>query len=681
MARARLARRPPAHDHARRDQRGALRAATTAPIAPTRWRPINRAARRGARLRALHRRAERAARARLVPHRPHAGRGAQRDPRRQARRRARHRGRQPLQLQGDRLRAGTFDRRAPRSTSTTRKGVRHVFPVHNFDNAFGAAADVAGLDRRRPARTPSAAGGRPRTAAAPAPTRTASGWIPDSPPSWRSSASAATSPCRCPPTRTATTTPTMPAATPAACARRRMPATAISAATPRRADGPRHDHRHRPHVAEARSTTRSRSRRRATQPRPIRSWPPTCSSSLCTSASSTATPAATSGCARRRSSRRIKAGGGMIAAMLKDDVQDTEPARQEVQRSPIRPRRARDRGRLPATPQDVGAGASVRRRRDGRARSRMGSDFNGIAGARRAALRQRRLRRRRGVQRLRVAPLQELAGNRASAIPSRSPASAPSTKQTTGFKASTTTSTAWRTSACCQTWSPTWSRIGLDQHYVDALFCSAEKYIRVWERGLAIAGGQPVPDPDAEPWLCTSTGPVCGNGVLEAGEDCDDGNNVDGNGCSAVCTIEQGYACTGDPSACTPICGDGLAAAASAATRARPTARPPPAARRRARSSQTGRPARQTRTNALTTSAAAECAPIHPCRGRPRSCRSTVVWRRSAPLCSPTRTDASNRLSSGGWTRRSPRSRRRKRPRRRGTRPGRGQACGARAAV
>ncbi len=52
---------------------------------------------------------------------------------------------------------------------------------------------------------------------------------------------------------------------------------------------------------------------------------------------------------------------------------------------------------------------------------------------------------------------------------------------------------------------------------------------------------------------------MCGSGVLEAGEDCDDGNTADGDGCSAVCTIEQGYACTGDPSACTPICGDGLA--------------------------------------------------------------------------------------------------------------------------
>lgn len=32
--------------------------------------------------------------------------------------------------------------------------------------------------------------------------------------------------------------------------------------------------------------------------------------------------------------------------------------------------------------------------------------------------------------------------------------------------------------------------------------------------------------------------PVCGNGVVEAGEQCDDGNTLSGDGCSATCTIE-----------------------------------------------------------------------------------------------------------------------------------------------
>jgi cysteine-rich repeat protein len=31
----------------------------------------------------------------------------------------------------------------------------------------------------------------------------------------------------------------------------------------------------------------------------------------------------------------------------------------------------------------------------------------------------------------------------------------------------------------------------------------------------------------------------CGDGGLDEGEQCDDGNNIDGDGCSAICTIEQ----------------------------------------------------------------------------------------------------------------------------------------------
>ena len=38
---------------------------------------------------------------------------------------------------------------------------------------------------------------------------------------------------------------------------------------------------------------------------------------------------------------------------------------------------------------------------------------------------------------------------------------------------------------------------------------------------------------------CTIEG-FCGDGVLDPGEECDDGNNVDGDGCSANCTVERG---------------------------------------------------------------------------------------------------------------------------------------------
>ena len=33
--------------------------------------------------------------------------------------------------------------------------------------------------------------------------------------------------------------------------------------------------------------------------------------------------------------------------------------------------------------------------------------------------------------------------------------------------------------------------------------------------------------------------PVCGNGVVENTEECDDGNTADGDGCSANCTVEE----------------------------------------------------------------------------------------------------------------------------------------------
>ena len=48
------------------------------------------------------------------------------------------------------------------------------------------------------------------------------------------------------------------------------------------------------------------------------------------------------------------------------------------------------------------------------------------------------------------------------------------------------------------------SRIGMDAHYVNSLFCSAEAYIRVWERAEALGARRPAPDPN-RPWLCNVT--------------------------------------------------------------------------------------------------------------------------------------------------------------------------------
>jgi cysteine-rich repeat protein len=49
----------------------------------------------------------------------------------------------------------------------------------------------------------------------------------------------------------------------------------------------------------------------------------------------------------------------------------------------------------------------------------------------------------------------------------------------------------------------------------------------------------------------------CGDGVVSSGEECDDGNGAPGDGCTEVCTVEQGWACEQEPSECATVCGDG----------------------------------------------------------------------------------------------------------------------------
>ncbi|MCB9561159.1 MAG: DUF4215 domain-containing protein [Kofleriaceae bacterium] len=64
-------------------------------------------------------------------------------------------------------------------------------------------------------------------------------------------------------------------------------------------------------------------------------------------------------------------------------------------------------------------------------------------------------------------------------------------------------------------------------------------------------------------------GPLCGNGVVDAGEACDDGACVDGDGCSATCQVEAGYECddADGPSHCEDVdeCTEELADCASGA--------------------------------------------------------------------------------------------------------------------
>jgi fibro-slime domain-containing protein len=60
---------------------------------------------------------------------------------------------------------------------------------------------------------------------------------------------------------------------------------------------------------------------------------------------------------------------------------------------------------------------------------------------------------------------------------------------------------------------------------------------------------------------CPELNAQCGNGVFDATEACDDGNNESGDGCSFDCkVVEEGFGCPETGSACVPTasCGDGM---------------------------------------------------------------------------------------------------------------------------
>jgi fibro-slime domain-containing protein len=73
------------------------------------------------------------------------------------------------------------------------------------------------------------------------------------------------------------------------------------------------------------------------------------------------------------------------------------------------------------------------------------------------------------------------------------------------------------------------------------------------------ATDEPSP-PDFDACVSCSDGPVCGNGVIDPGETCDDGNATPGDGCSGVCQIEPGFLCPTPDQSCitTWICGNGV---------------------------------------------------------------------------------------------------------------------------
>ena len=57
---------------------------------------------------------------------------------------------------------------------------------------------------------------------------------------------------------------------------------------------------------------------------------------------------------------------------------------------------------------------------------------------------------------------------------------------------------------------------------------------------------------------------MCGNGLLNTGEECDDSNAISGDGCSSLCKLETGknWDCDSIGEACLPLCGWSLTASA-----------------------------------------------------------------------------------------------------------------------
>ena len=56
---------------------------------------------------------------------------------------------------------------------------------------------------------------------------------------------------------------------------------------------------------------------------------------------------------------------------------------------------------------------------------------------------------------------------------------------------------------------------------------------------------------------CVCQTPVCGDGIVQVGEQCDDKNSAY-PGCSATCQLEPGYKCPFAGAPCVPVCGDGI---------------------------------------------------------------------------------------------------------------------------
>ena len=71
----------------------------------------------------------------------------------------------------------------------------------------------------------------------------------------------------------------------------------------------------------------------------------------------------------------------------------------------------------------------------------------------------------------------------------------------------------------------------------------------------------PPPPPPDEP------APCCGDGNVDAGEQCDDGNTTNGDGCNNDCRLSNGQPCSGDNQCSSGACDSSTSRASSRRSR------------------------------------------------------------------------------------------------------------------
>jgi len=95
-----------------------------------------------------------------------------------------------------------------------------------------------------------------------------------------------------------------------------------------------------------------------------------------------------------------------------------------------------------------------------------------------------------------------------------------------------------------------------DGKFVETTIDKVSNNVAVWLKLKEATKGTTTSTTTTTTTTTTAPTSACGNGSVESGEQCDDGNSAS-PGCSATCTVENGYSCTGALSVCTLKCGNG----------------------------------------------------------------------------------------------------------------------------